>query len=288
MINWDDYRFFLELERQGAVARAARALGVDMSTVRRRLQALEAGLGARLFQRRREGVVLTPAGQRLAQHVRALEATTVAITRQLGDGDRRLEGTVRLSAGEAFVSRVVAPALGRFLQRHPLIRVELAADNQRVDVVRGEADVALRLSRPTDESLVGKKIATLPFGLYAAPAYLARAGRSRHERDLAGHLFVGYDTSLERTPETQWLLARAARLVVRCNSPLAIYAVAAGGAGIAAVATLFGDREPGLERILPALKLPAREVWLVTHRDLARVARVRALQQFLAELLATS
>src|SRR5205823_5015973 len=145
---------------------------------------------------------------------------------------------------------------------------------------------ALRLSRPTDESLVGKRVATLSFGLYAAPSYLQRAGRPRRDRDLAEHTFVGYDASLERTPETQWLLARGARFSVRCNSPLAIYAAAAGGAGIAAAATLFAEREKGLERLMRDAELPTREVWMVVHRELARVARVRAVQQMLGDALA--
>jgi molybdate transport repressor ModE-like protein len=285
-VDWDAYRVFLALHRAGSIVKAARQLRVDMSTVRRRLATLEEALGAALVQRRRQGVVLTRAGERLLGQALRLEATALEIERQVGDGDRKAEGSVRISAGEAFIARVIAPAAARLRARHPGIRLELAVDNQRVDLVRGDADVALRLMRPTDQSLVGRRVGTLDFGLYASPKYLARAGRPRHEGELSQHMFVGYDASLERTPETQWLLARGAEFVVRANAPLPLYAATAAGAGIAAIATLFARGEPGLERILPSVKLPSREIWLVAHRDLQSVARVRVVREFLASLFA--
>ncbi len=232
MVSWDDYRFFLALDREGSIVKAARRLAVDVSTVRRRLLAIEEGLGARLFQRRREGVVLTLVGERLREHALRIEATTLSIERDLGGNDASLRGAVRLTAGEAFISRLVAPAIHRFRARYPDIRVELLADNQRVDLARGDADVAIRLVRPTDDTLVAKKIATLRFGLYASRAYLKSAPALESDGDLARHSFVAFDASLERTPETQWLLARGLPLLVRTNSPVAIAATAGGEGGL--------------------------------------------------------
>jgi DNA-binding transcriptional LysR family regulator len=285
VVSWDDYRFFLALQREGSIVKAARRLTIDVSTVRRRLLSIEESLGARLFQRRREGVVLTVAGERLREHALRIEATTLAIERDLGGNDDSLRGAVRLTAGEAFVSRIVAPAIHLFRARCPDIRVELLADNQRVDLARGEADVAIRLVRPTDDALVAKKVATLAFGLYASRAYLARAPRLESDGDLAHHAFVGFDASLERTPETQWLVERGLPLVIRTNSPVAIAAVAAAGGGIAALASVFAAQEPALVRVLPEVALPNRDVWVVNHRDLHRTARVRALREFVSELL---
>jgi DNA-binding transcriptional LysR family regulator len=286
--SWDDYRFFLALHRQGSTSRAARALGVDVTTVRRRLSGLETTLGARLFRRHRDGAALTAAGEHLLARVLKLEATAIEIERDIDGNDQRAEGVVKLTAGEAFISRLVAPALGDFLRRYPAIQLELHSDNQRADLVRGEADVALRLGRPSDESLVARKIANLEFGLYASRSYLARTGNPADEAELSRHVFVGYDTSLERTPETQWLLARGVRWTVRTNSPSAILASASAGHGIASVSTLFASQESELERVLPKLKLPSREVWLVTHRDLRQATRVRVLMDFIESLFRSS
>jgi DNA-binding transcriptional LysR family regulator len=283
--SWDDYRFFLALCRKGSTARAARDLRVDPTTVRRRLAAMEDALGARLVHRRSDRLALTEMGERLLARARALEDTMAAIEREVGAADEKLAGTIRFTAGEAFVSLVVAPALPAFRARHPAISVELVADNQRLDLTRHEADLALRLVLPTDDSLVARKIATLEFGVYAATAYLDRAGRPRAEKDLARHEWVGFDTSLERTPETRWLLERDVTFAIRANSPVAVYAATAAGGGLAAIATFFVKKYPQLERVLPDAALPSREVWLVTHRDLARSAKVRALSEFVRGLI---
>src|SRR5262249_10279206 len=183
-----------------------------------------------------------------------------AIEREVGAADDKLAGAVRLTAGEAFVSLVVAPALPSFRARYPDIRVELVADNQRLDLVRREADGAPRLVRPTDESLVARKVATLEFGLYGATAYLDRTGRPRAEKDLARHAWVGYDASLERTPETRWLLERDVTFAIRANSPVALFAATAAGGGLAAIASFFAARYPQLERVLPPAALPSRHL----------------------------
>jgi DNA-binding transcriptional LysR family regulator len=285
MTNWDDYRIFLALQREGAAGRAARALRLDVSTVRRRLAALEEQLGTRLFHRRREGVALTAAGSRLLEHARRLEAAAGDIEHEVAGADQRLRGTVRLTAGEAFVSLLVAPALGAFRARYPEIRVELRSDNQRLDLTRGEADLAIRLAAPQDDALVGSRAGQLRFGLFASPGYLKARGRPATEAALAGHAFIGFDASLERTPETRWLLERGADLVVRTSSPVAILSAAAAGLGIAAVSTLFAGLQGGLTRVLPRLALPSREIYLITHQELRKSARVRALQGFLSGLL---
>ena len=282
MVDWDDYRVFLGLSREGSIHRAAQRLHLDLSTVRRRLARLEEALGARLFRRRRQGVTLTPAGEKLLVEARGIEERASHIEREIGASDEKAAGTVRLTAGEAFISRLVAPAMGQFRRRHPDIRVELLSDNQRVDLARGDADLAIRLRRPTEDALVGKRILRLEFGLWASKEYLARSGRPRSEGELASHEFIAYDSSLERTPETQWLIERGLPLVIRANTPLALYAAAASGAGICPAGTIFAT---GLERVLPEMPLPGRDVYLVAHREVARLGRVRALHAFVSELL---
>jgi DNA-binding transcriptional LysR family regulator len=282
--SWDDYRFFLALCRKGSAARAARDLRVDPTTVRRRLAAMEAAHGARLVHRGGDKLSLTEAGERLLSRARALEDTIAAIEREVGAADDKLAGLVRFTAGDAFVSLLIAPALAAFRARYPDIHVQLVASNQRLDLTRREADLALRLVRPADDSLVARKVATLEFGLYGATAYLDRAGRPRSENDLARHAWVGFDASLERTPETRWLIERDVTFAIRANSPVAVYAATAAGNGLAAIASFLAARYPELERVLPEATLPARDAWLVTHRDLARSAKVRALSEFVRGL----
>ena len=284
-VSWDDYRLFLALYRSGSIVKAAAAMRIDVTTMRRRLASLEESMEARLVHRRREGTKLTPVGERLVRHVLAIEASTSEIARELAGADQRAQGTVRLSAGEAFMNLLIAPALGSFARRHPRLSVELLVSNQLADLSRGEADTALRLSRPADESLVARKLRTLEFGLFASPGYLEAHGAPASEADLASHRFVGYGAFLEGTPETQWLVERRAPFAMRTTSPLAIYAAADAGVGIAAIARLFAERYPRLRRVLPDAALPSRDLWLVTHRDLVRSAKIRALHGFLTEVL---
>src|SRR5215471_14105056 len=151
MVDWDDYRVFLGLSREGSIHRASQRLHLDLST-----------------GRRRQGVTLTPAGEKLLVEARAIEERASHIEREIGASDEKAAGTVRLTAGEAFISRLVAPAMGEFRRRHPDIRVELLSDNQRVDLARGDADLAIRLRRPTEDALVAKRIMPLEFGLWAS------------------------------------------------------------------------------------------------------------------------
>lgn len=222
---------------------------------------MEAALGARLVHRGGDKLSLTEAGEKLLSRARALEDTIAAIEREVG-----------------------AAALAAFRARYPDIHVQLVANNQRLDLTRREADLALRLVRPADDSLVARKVATLEFGLYGATAYLDRAGRPRSEKDLSRHAWVGFDASLERTPETRWLIERDVTFAIRANSPVAVYAATVAGNGLAAIASFLAARYPELERVLPEVTLPARDAWLVTHRDLARSAKVRALSEFVRGL----
>ncbi len=288
MHHWDDLRVFLAAHRGRSHAAAARLLGVDATTVGRRLSALESALGARLFDRTREGLSLTREGARVLSMAEHIEERFLGLEREVGGSDVRLEGLLRLTAGEGLMSLVLVPHLLEFREKHPGIDLELRTDSRPLDLARREADVAVRLFRPREEALVVRRLGSLPYGLYASEAYLAHRGHPRTQRELSRHDFVTFDPSLDSVPEMRWLRRHApgARYAVRTNSTSAILAACASGQGLAAVATAFASANPRLVRVLPGAKLPTREAWSAVHQDLRGNARVRALLSWLVDLFA--
>lgn len=164
-VNWDDLRYFLAVQRGGNLARAARALRINATTVGRRLVALEEHVGARLFDRTPEGYVLTRAGHELLPAAERMEADALAIERQVSGADQRLSGGLRLSTTEMLGTRFISPFLARFSKKHPEIRVELSCTNVPANLGRREADIALRLSRPREENLIVKRLGDVPLSL---------------------------------------------------------------------------------------------------------------------------
>ncbi|HWN71795.1 MAG TPA: LysR substrate-binding domain-containing protein, partial [Haliangium sp.] len=204
-MHWDDLRFFLALAQERTLAAAARGLGVDATTVGRRLAALETALGAQLFERLPEGLRPTSAGAHLLVRAARIAEEATAAEREIRGADQRAEGSLRVTAGDGLVAMVLAPRLGELLSRHPGLDVELRAENRAVDLSRREADLAVRLFRPREPGLVARRIAAMPLRLYGSEAYFTRCGRPTSTRTLARHDFVSYDTTLARTPAATWL-----------------------------------------------------------------------------------
>ncbi len=288
MIAWDDLRFLLAL-RDGSLAAAARALRVDATTVGRRLAAAERTLGTRLFTRTPDGLRPTAAGLRaLAAAEKAREAV-LALEREVAGADERVEGTVRITSGDGVLIHALAAALPVLLDRHPSLRVELLATSRPLDLTRGEADVAVRLFRPREPTLVATRAAILRYGLFASRDYLQRAGTPRSLAELARHDVIGFDSSLAATAEMRWIAQHVPpeRLRVRGSTIPVVLAACRAGAGIAAVAELFAVQDPGLTRVLPSVALPSREAWIVTHPDLRRSARIVAVTAWITSALAS-
>jgi DNA-binding transcriptional LysR family regulator len=292
MLNWDDLRVFLAVQRRGSHAGAAQLLGVDPTTVGRRMAALEEALGARLFRRTRAGLVSTDEGTRLAVHAERVEAEVLASERAL-DGSGALEGTVRLTAGDGLITYLLTPALGTLLARHPRLRVELRGEYRTLDLTRREADVALRLSRPKEAALVARRLGVCRFGLFASEAYLARRGRPASEAALAEHDLITYEPALDGIPPLAWLLACAGKeLRVRSSTTGAIVAGCVAGHGIALVATvamqgLLGPGQ-GIVQVLPRADIPSRDIWGVVHADARRHPRVVAVLEWAAAAVAAA
>jgi DNA-binding transcriptional LysR family regulator len=290
MISWDDLRVLLAAHRGGTLAGAGRLLGVDATTVGRRLSALQDALGARLVERTPDGLALTAAGLRAVAAAEATDDLVTGLARELSGADARVEGTVRLTTGDGLLVHVLAPALPALRARHPALRLELLAATRPLDLARREADVAVRFFRPREPGLVAKRLAPLSYGLYAAPAYLAQKGTPRRAADLAEHDLVGFDAALASTPEMRWLARHAPEdhFVVRASTTPVILAACRAGLGIAAVADIIARGEPGIVRVLPRVAPPEREAWAVLHPDLRASARVNAVLAWLAEVLATA
>jgi len=284
--DWNDYRFFLAVTRSGTLAGAARALGVDQSTVGRRLGALQRQMGARLLDHTPDGYVLTAAGESILAEVEALERGFLGVERKLLGADARLEGVVRLATSEILATMFLVPHLGLLRERHPHLAVEVMTGNEPVDLARREADVSIRIGVPPKQpNLVVRRIATAGFALYAAQSYLASHGRPRPGRRLEGHQVVCYGGELASTPIGRWATqeASSAEVVVRANSVGAVYEAVAAGLGLGVLPCLLGER--ALVRV-SARPVGAVPLWTVVHEDLVRSARVRAVLDFVAELSA--
>ena len=284
---WDDFEVFLAVHRGGTHARAARALGVDPTTIGRRLATLEATLSATLFDRTPSGLTLTPQGRAVLPRAERMEEEVLAAQRELLGADARVEGTVRITAGDGFVSHVLLPALAELRRAHPGLVVEVRADTRTLDLSRREADVAVRLARPTEPALVARRMGATRFSFYASRPYLERCGQPRAVRELTGHEWVGFDATFDAFPQVKWLRRTVPELryAVRANTTMAQVAACVAGHGIALLPTFVAPREPDLVPVLPRIEGPSREAWAVTHMDMRRNARVALVVEWLTRLL---
>jgi DNA-binding transcriptional LysR family regulator len=274
------------LAREGSLSGAARVLQTTQPTMGRRLDAFEVKLGAQLFRRTSSGLVLTEAGDAVLGHAKRMEDAAVAAERVVMGRDSGLRGTVRVTSPEWYGSRVLSTLLSGFCIRHPEITIELVTDALPLNLARREVDLAIRFRRFDQDGLLQRKVGETPFGLYAAPAYLARKGDPDFEQaGLGTDLVVMSETLSGMVAETEWIRERlgSARVAFRSNSRDAQAAAAAAGVGLACLASDLGDGWPGLVRLTAPEPVPTREVWLGMHRDMRAVPRVRALADFLAD-----
>lgn len=285
-LDWNDLRYFLAVHREKTLAAAARSLRVQHSTVGRRLDALERTLGACLFTRAPDGLLLTGAGAEILSLVEDAEHAVVSIERRIAGADQRVEGVVRIATSEAF-SGFLVRHLAVLHARHPKLIVEVLSGNQLLDLSRGEADVALRMAATTQPDLICKRVGDAGWALYAAEGYLAEHDAPASAADLAGRDIIAFDETMAGVPGAIWLRNHAAdaHIMLRGNSIMSVLNAAIIGMGIAALPCFLAEGEPTLRRISPEV-IGSRELWLVFHPDAARVARVRLVIDFVAEMIA--
>lgn len=282
-LDWGHLRFFLAMARTGSLSRAAKRLGVDRNTVARRVAALEAALGLSLFERGPQGWTRTAGGDELADLAGRVEEDVLALARHADARDQALTGSVRLTTAAHLATHLLAPAVPLLRQRHPGLVLEIAADQRNFDLTRREADLAVRMGRPRDSGLVTRRLCELAYGLYGSPD---GAAAKRGEADFGQDPFLGFDESLASAPQERWL-ARVGpdrQVVFRTNSTASLQAAARRGVGVALLPRYIGDADPMLRRI-EAPDPPSYEVWLLVHGDLRRTPRVRAVIEWLDELV---
>lgn len=276
----DDLRLIRAISEAGTLTGAARRLSVDHSTAFRRLSGIEQRLGAHLFERARAGYTPTSAGEAaVAAAVRILDDLSELEFRLAGE-DLRPSGIVRVTTADTFLE-LISPIIARLRAEHPEITIELVADNSFLTLTKRDADIAIRPAIAAPENLVARRLAAVATAPYAAPAYLARQSGPTN---LAAHEWIGFDDSLSHLGSAKWLDTHVAsdRIVCRVNSLLALRTAARAGMGAAALPCYLGDADPSLRRLHPPLKDMEVSLWLLTHPDLRRVARIRTVLDFVA------
>jgi DNA-binding transcriptional LysR family regulator len=275
--HWHLYRAFLAVIAQGSLSGAARSLGMTQPTVGRQIAALEAALGVSLFTRSLDGLAPTEMALQLLPAAEAMAAAAQAAQR-LASGEAADErGTVRFTASEIIGAEVLPPLLARLQARHPGIQCELALSNRNEDLLRGDADIAVRMVRPTQGALVARRIGRIDIGLYAHGAYLKRHPAPERLDALAGHVLIGFDRDTAYSELLQQLQLPITRdaFGFRSDNHLAQLAALRAGAGIGACQIGIARRDRNLVPILHGQWIFPMETWLVMHRDLRASRRVR-------------
>jgi DNA-binding transcriptional LysR family regulator len=275
---WDDLRVLLAVHRHQSFKRAGDALGLSTSTTARRMEVLEAAMGRVLVVRTSRGTVIDPGALRLVELAESLELGLRAARRH----DEELRGTVRLSTGDGFAAPLV-PVLAELRRRTPETLIELVSETRLVDVARREADLAIRTARTSSAVVIERRLGSLRFALYASKGFVARrlgATTTLSPRELERLEFIGALGLHEQVPQTKWLLSLGARRFgFRANTDALVHEAARQSQGIAVLAELVGDADPLLQRLEVNEVGPSIPVWLVFHRELRDVPRVRAVAQ---------
>jgi DNA-binding transcriptional LysR family regulator len=284
-LDWNDLRYFLAVCRSGTLVGAARSLGVRHSTVGRRIEALEAALGVRLFARAPEGFVPTAAGIAIVPLVDEAERAVMAIERRAAAGDQRVDGIVRIATSEAF-SGFLVRRLSLLQLQHPTLTAEVLTGNPSLDLIHREADLAIRFVETTEGDLTRKRLCDVGWSLYASEAYLARAGAQATPTDLSGQQIIGFDKTMARSPGALWLDQHksGARVVIRCNSIMSAVNAAIAGMGVTVLPCFLGDAEAGLRRLTDEV-LATRPIWVVFHPDVGQIRRVRKVIDFVSTIV---
>lgn len=273
-MNWDDLRFLVTLGREGTLAAAARQLGVDQTTVARRLRTLEQDLGTPLFERNDGLWRPTAVGGRVLERAGRIEEDVAGISRLAEAGAAAVGGVVRITAVGAFIGDWLVPRLSGLYTRHPELCVDLVASNDNLNVARREADIAIRLARPASGDLLIRKLADVGFALY---------GPARGDLQVSAGDWVAYNEDLAHTPEMRRLQAMlgSGRIRLRANSVRGLARAVADGVGQGLLPCFLADPDPGLARLSGPHPVLSRELWMLIHPDARPLPRVAATADWL-------
>ena len=287
MQNWDDIRIFLAVARQGGLASAAHSLTVNHTTVARRLSALESELGLRLVVRTTAGATLTPQGSEFLRYAERMEAETLAAEQSLHSRDGSIFGKVRLATREAVGAWLVCPKIHILLQHHPNLMLELVSEARAVNLLKRDADITVTLSYPSQNRVVVQKLTDYRLGLFASHSYLQEHGPIDSVNDLRAHNVIWYLDDVVDIQEQRYMqhIVTSSRAGFRASNILAQYVAMASGAGIGIIPVYHASLDANLVRILPDKVEEMRTYWLSVHPDSQNLPNVRAVMDFLIEVV---
>ncbi|MDB5775249.1 MAG: LysR family transcriptional regulator [Herbaspirillum sp.] len=287
MLDWDNLRVFLELARSQGLVEAGRKLGIDHSTVSRRMRRFEEEVGSRLFNRNSHGTTLTPEGYRLVEYAEQMESTVYAAADELGGRNALLSGQVRLGATEGFGNCFLAPHLAYFCERHPHIAVDLLPMPRLINLSKREADINVTIERPQSGNYVVTKLSDYALRLYATSAYLASHPPIRHVDDLTQHRLIGYVDDPVFSQELRYRdnIAPDAFRALRSTSVVAQYMAARCGRALAVLPCFMAQQCDALTPVLQDQIDIVRSFWLAAPSEQRHIARVSALWNYLREAI---
>ncbi|HYW58414.1 MAG TPA: LysR family transcriptional regulator [Polaromonas sp.] len=285
--DWRLVRSFLAALDQGSLLGAARALGATQPTMGRHIAELEAQLGVVLFERTGRGLLPTPTALQLAQAARAMDSAANQLARQVSGAEAGASGTVRITASQPVACYLLPPILARMRLALPEVQVELVASNAVSNLLRREADIAVRMTQPDQATLVVKRIAKITLSTYAHRDYLRRRGTPRQPLDLLQHDLVGADRdeTIQRGMTAFGVPVTRESFVFRSDDLIAYWEAVRAGLGIGFVSDYMAATDKEVVAILPLIKVPPLPVWLTVHREIRTSRRIRAVYDFLAQAL---
>ena len=286
-LDWNLIKSFVAVAETGSLSAAARRLDASQPTLGRHVAELEQTLGVTLFRRGRRGYQLTEAGAVLFERGKAVSDEAAAFSMLALGSVEAIEGTVRLAASDVVAAYVLPDIVARLGAEEPGIEIEIVASNQVENLLRRDADIAIRMVRPAQNELVARKVTDIALCLAATPAYLDRHGRPRSPADLPGHRLIGFDRSDEivRGFAAFGLSVSRSAFRMRTDNQIVLWQAVRASVGIGIGQEPLARRDAGVEIVLPGLPLPALPVWLAMHRDVRTGIRIRRVADFLHEEL---
>lgn len=286
-IDWNLIKSFVTVAETGSLSAAARKLSASQPTLGRHIGELEQALGVTLFRRGRRGYELTEAGGTLFERGKAVSEQASAFSLLALGSVEAIEGTVRIAASEVVAAYVLPEMMARLGVEEPGIEVEIVASNQVENLLRRDADIAIRMVKPAQNELVARKVCDIPLCACAAKSYLDRRGRPGEPADLAGHALIGFDRSDEmiRAFVQHGIPVTRGSFRFRADNQIVLWEAVRAGNGIGLGQEPLADRDPLVEKVLSGLPLPDLPVWLAMHRDVRTSVRIRRVADFLHEEL---
>jgi DNA-binding transcriptional LysR family regulator len=285
--DWNRARAFLVTAEEGSLSAASRALNIAQPTLGRQIKALEVELGVALFERSGRGLEITPSGKELLEHARDMGDAANKLSLISSSKSESLEGNIAITATEMMAVFILPPLIQKLRKLEPGISIELISSNQASDLMRREADIAIRNFRPSQPDLIAKKIKNLNYNLYATPEYLASIGNPKTAKAFSQAEFIGFNRAshLIEILNDKGFTISDRNFSVKSESSFSNWALVKQGLGLGGMQEDIGDADPFVERALPNFSLPQTELWLVAHRELKVNKRIRMAFDFLASEL---